>query len=64
MNIIESALNFGFLWLSGRQSPVAILVGFSAVVMTASKTVLYWLVDHVRTRLSLKARLSQDERRT
>ncbi|GAA5976779.1 hypothetical protein JCM5350_007245 [Sporobolomyces pararoseus] len=46
MNIIESALNFGFLWLSGRKSPVAILVGFSAVLMTASKTVLYWLVDH------------------
>ncbi|GAA5894527.1 uncharacterized protein JCM6883_002128 [Sporobolomyces salmoneus] len=46
MNIVESILNFAFLWLSGRKSPVAILVGFSAVLMTASKTVLYWLVDH------------------
>ncbi|GAA5943252.1 uncharacterized protein JCM15063_005307 [Sporobolomyces koalae] len=45
MNVVESFLNFTFLVMSGRQSPVAILVGFSAVVMTASKTVLYWLVD-------------------
>ncbi|GAA5887168.1 hypothetical protein JCM16303_002212 [Sporobolomyces ruberrimus] len=46
MNIIESILNLMFLVLSGQKSPVAILVGFSAVLMTASKTVLYWLVDH------------------
>lgn len=48
MNIAESALNILYLLLSARESPVAVLVGFTATVMTASKTVLYWLVDQVR----------------
>ncbi|GAA5996942.1 uncharacterized protein JCM10292_006100 [Rhodotorula paludigena] len=45
MNIPESILNILFLVLSARESPVAILVGFLAVVMTSWKTVLYWLID-------------------
>ncbi|GAA5822991.1 hypothetical protein JCM5353_007845 [Sporobolomyces roseus] len=45
MNVIESILNVGFLVASSQKSPVAILIGFSAVVMTAAKTILYWLVD-------------------
>ncbi|BGP00858.1 protein of Emopamil-binding family [Rhodotorula toruloides] len=45
MNIAESALNILYLLLSAQESPVAVLVGFTATVMTASKTVLYWLVD-------------------
>lgn len=49
MNIAESVLNVLYLWLAGRESPVAVLVGFTAVVMTASKTVLYWLRDWVRS---------------
>lgn len=48
MNIAESALNILYLLLSAQESPVAVLVGFTATVMTASKTVLYWLVDQVR----------------
>lgn len=48
MNIPESILNILFLVLSARESPVAILVGFLAVVMTSWKTVLYWLIDQVR----------------
>jgi len=47
MNVIESILNVGFLVASSQKSPVAILIGFSAVVMTAAKTILYWLVDQV-----------------
>ncbi|GAA6061175.1 hypothetical protein JCM10212_002388 [Sporobolomyces blumeae] len=46
MNIVETFLNLTFLVSSARKSPVAILVGFTAVLMTASKTVLYWLVDY------------------
>ncbi|GAA5974132.1 hypothetical protein JCM11641_003455 [Rhodosporidiobolus odoratus] len=45
MNLIESFLNAVTLYLFSRQSPVAILAGFSATLMTASKTVLYWLCD-------------------
>ncbi|GAA5921547.1 hypothetical protein JCM1841_000564 [Sporobolomyces salmonicolor] len=45
MNIVESILNLAYLALAGQKSPVAVLVGFTAVVMTAAKTVLYWLVD-------------------
>ncbi|BGP45322.1 hypothetical protein JCM10450v2_001140 [Rhodotorula kratochvilovae] len=45
MNIVESALNVLYLFLAGRGSPVAVLVGFTATVMTAAKTVLYWLRD-------------------
>ncbi|GAA5850720.1 hypothetical protein JCM8547_009068 [Rhodosporidiobolus lusitaniae] len=46
MNIVESILNLVTLALFAQKSPVAVLAGFTATVMTTSKTVLYWLVDH------------------
>jgi hypothetical protein len=51
LNIVETILNFSYLYLAYRASPpyaaVAPLVGFTAVVMTESKTALYWLQDHL-----------------
>ncbi|PWO00490.1 hypothetical protein FA09DRAFT_327918 [Tilletiopsis washingtonensis] len=51
LNIVETILNFSYLYLAHRASPpyaaVAPLVGFTAVVMTESKTALYWLQDHL-----------------
>lgn len=57
MNLVETALYAGYLWLwyrhgravvpgarravSGREGALALLLGFSAAVMTVSKTVLY-----------------------
>jgi len=65
MNVIESILNVGFLFASWKRSPVAILVGFSAVIMTAAKTILYWLIDQVRQYsllVILQERGSEDSR--
>lgn len=48
MNGIETLLNFTYLGLlkSGHVSVgQANLVGFSAALMTLSKTVLYWLIE-------------------
>lgn len=48
MNVIETFLNFLYLYLLQR-SDVSVgqanLIGFSAALMTCSKTVLYWLVE-------------------
>ncbi|BGP13214.1 hypothetical protein JCM10213_005016 [Rhodosporidiobolus nylandii] len=46
MNLVETALNFLALFLFRRQSPLGVLVGFTGTLMTASKTILYWLYDH------------------
>jgi hypothetical protein len=48
MNVIETLLNVLYLWLLNQQNVsvgVANFVGFSAALMTLSKTVLYWLVE-------------------
>ncbi|KAI7888175.1 uncharacterized protein EV154DRAFT_518536 [Mucor mucedo] len=48
MNIVETFLNFFYLYLLGREDVSvgqANLVGFSSALMTCSKTVLYWLVE-------------------
>ncbi|KAI9246260.1 hypothetical protein BDA99DRAFT_489919 [Phascolomyces articulosus] len=47
MNLVETALNFVYLWMvSNSQKPGRTsLVGFSAVILTVAKTVLYWLVE-------------------
>ncbi|KAI8098109.1 uncharacterized protein B0P05DRAFT_520438 [Gilbertella persicaria] len=47
MNVIETCLNFYYLWLLNHNSNVgqANLVGFSSAIMTFSKTLLYWLVE-------------------
>ena len=39
-NVLESALNIAYLALARRQDPMAVLVGFAALVATFSKTVL------------------------
>ncbi|CAO3611351.1 unnamed protein product [Mucor hiemalis] len=48
MNVIETFLNFLYLYLLQRNDisvGQANLIGFSAALMTCSKTVLYWLVE-------------------
>ncbi|KAI7898452.1 uncharacterized protein BX663DRAFT_524767 [Cokeromyces recurvatus] len=47
MNAIETFLNFLYLWLLRKNVNVgqANLIGFSAALMTLSKTILYWLVE-------------------
>lgn len=56
MNIVESVLNVLYLWLAARESPEAVLVGFTGATMTSAKTILYWLRDWVRPlALSLPA---------
>lgn len=57
MNVVESVLNVVFLVLAARHSPVAVLIGAIATAMTASKTVLYWLCDIVRSTGSLSSRI-------
>ena len=40
-------MNIGYLFLAHvKDSPVAPLLGFASVVMTLSKTVLYWLQEY------------------
>ena len=40
-------MNIGYLYLAHiKGSPVAPLLGFASVVMTLSKTVLYWLQEY------------------
>ncbi|KAK4234462.1 hypothetical protein C8A03DRAFT_18636 [Achaetomium macrosporum] len=62
MNAVETLLYLGYLWVwhrqgrevvpgrkkavSGRAGAVAVVLGFSAAVMTVSKTVLYWLNEY------------------
>lgn len=48
MNVVETILNFIYLYLLGRDNVAvgqAHLVGFSAALMTCSKTILYWLIE-------------------
>jgi hypothetical protein len=48
MNIIETLLNFIYLGLLKNENVnvgQANLIGFSAALMTLSKTILYWLVE-------------------
>ncbi|PHH80746.1 hypothetical protein CDD82_1537 [Ophiocordyceps australis] len=57
LNLVETVLYLGYLWLalrvvqdggkgSGRMAGLAVLLGFSAAVMTLSKTVLYWMNEY------------------
>ncbi|KAI1799539.1 hypothetical protein F4811DRAFT_93480 [Daldinia bambusicola] len=62
LNVVETLMYFVYVWyyfafgntvdarptrvLSGRPAAVAVLVAFSAAVMTLSKTVLYWLQEY------------------
>lgn len=47
MNIIETLLNLYYLYLAHiSDSASAPLVGFSAALMTLSKTVLYWAQEY------------------
>ncbi|POR32781.1 Uncharacterized protein TPAR_07030 [Tolypocladium paradoxum] len=61
LNLVESAMYAAYLWLyfargvpdaartrtvTGRAGAVAVLIGFSAAVMTLSKTVLYWMNEY------------------
>ncbi|KAL4263219.1 EXPERA domain-containing protein [Pleurotus pulmonarius] len=47
LNIVETLMNLVYLYLAHVQhSPAAIVIGFAAVVMTLSKTVLYWAQEY------------------
>jgi hypothetical protein len=47
LNIVENFMNMGYLWMAHiSQSPIAPVIGFASVVMTLSKTVLYWLQEY------------------
>jgi len=58
LNAIETAMYLAYLWVvfkrgdqgkrvvSGREGATAVLIGFSAAVMTLSKTVLYWANEY------------------
>ncbi|KAG9045771.1 hypothetical protein FS837_005659 [Tulasnella sp. UAMH 9824] len=45
LNVIESLLNFWYCYL-GAKHPLAVLIGFTSVVMTVSKTLLYWFQEY------------------
>lgn len=48
MNVVETFLNFLYVWLLSNNAVTvgqANLVGFSAALMTLSKTILYWLIE-------------------
>jgi len=47
LNIVENFMNIGYLYLAHvAGSPFATLLGFASVVMTLSKTVLYWAQEY------------------
>ncbi|KAI1426954.1 hypothetical protein F5Y12DRAFT_712561 [Xylaria sp. FL1777] len=60
LNVLETLLYFYYVWvyyqnavtvrgtkkMVGRPAAIAVLVGFSAAVMTLSKTILYWLCEY------------------
>ncbi|KAJ8502944.1 hypothetical protein ONZ45_g11301 [Pleurotus djamor] len=47
LNIIETLMNITYLYLvHAKASPAAFVVGFAAIVMTLSKTVLYWAQEY------------------
>ncbi|KAL8279016.1 hypothetical protein RQP46_008685 [Phenoliferia psychrophenolica] len=45
LNLFENAINITYLGLAYVKSPLAVLVGFTGVLFTFWKTVLYWLMD-------------------
>ncbi|KAI0060100.1 hypothetical protein BV25DRAFT_1993127 [Artomyces pyxidatus] len=47
LNVVETGLNLLYLYLAHvTKLPSASVVGFASVVMTLSKTVLYWLQEY------------------
>jgi hypothetical protein len=47
MNLVENALNIVYLYLAHvAESPIAPLVGYTAVHLTVGKTMLYWLQEY------------------
>lgn len=47
LNVIENLMNMYYLYLAHyAQSPVAPVLGFASIVMTLSKTVLYWAQEY------------------
>ncbi|KAI0298967.1 hypothetical protein B0F90DRAFT_1729648 [Multifurca ochricompacta] len=47
LNLIETALNVFYLYLAHvTKYPAASIVGFASIVMTLSKTVLYWSQEY------------------
>lgn len=47
MNLIETTLNFAYLYLVHvKQWPAAAVIGFAAAVMTFSKTLLYVVQEY------------------
>ena len=47
MNIVETFLNLFYVYAQHvLGSPSAPVIGFAAVVMTLSKTILYWLQEY------------------
>lgn len=47
MNIVENFMNIAYLYLAHvKQSPIALLLGFTSIIMTLSKTILYWLNEY------------------
>lgn len=47
LNLVENATNITYLILARRNSPIAVVVGFTAVLLTFWKTTLYWLMDYM-----------------
>ncbi|KAG8905593.1 hypothetical protein FRB99_008591 [Tulasnella sp. 403] len=45
LNVIESALNYLYVYL-GTKHTMAPFIGYSAALMTLSKTLLYWLQEY------------------
>ncbi|KAF8488115.1 hypothetical protein JB92DRAFT_3018105 [Gautieria morchelliformis] len=47
LNLIETALNLYYVYMANvLGSPAAPVIGFAAIVMTFSKTVLYWVQEY------------------
>lgn len=47
LNIVENFMNIAYLYLAHvAGSNFATLIGFASVIMTLSKTVLYWLQEY------------------
>jgi len=47
LNIVENLLNIAYLYMAHvSKTPIATLVGFMSIVMTLSKTALYWLQEY------------------
>ncbi|KIP05673.1 hypothetical protein PHLGIDRAFT_107951 [Phlebiopsis gigantea 11061_1 CR5-6] len=47
LNIVENLMNIAYLYLAHvKQSSIAPLLGFASIIMTLSKTILYWLNEY------------------